>query len=354
MPATPRGRSRTASTSASPSKSNGRKQPARIALDISDDDDEQIVEKKPAKRGRPPKAAKKDVQTVEDDDEEDEEDEDEDDDDSVQAEDEYEVEAIRTHRPLKGAESWNMEYRIKWKGYDEADNTWEPETNLPRNMVDAYWKTQPSKSQPKKFEQVQKRKPRHDDDDLDEIEVVDDEEAEEEPHGKPASRGKNGRRASAPSSKNGSPAKKPRMSTSSRRRASPEEEEDEEDDEEEDSDDDGDARSKPKDENKQRAMDKVRSRFLDHYMSREDWEDCVDCIINMQRSEDDSRLQSWVQFEQSNSWTRAMKSIEMPEEANGRGPRLWVDNDIANERCPQKVIKFYQQHVRFSNPRLAR
>ncbi|CDR88506.1 uncharacterized protein SPSC_04333 [Sporisorium scitamineum] len=336
MPVTPRGRSRTASTSASPVKSNGRKQLAPIALDISDEEDEEVVEKKPAKKGHPSKG-KKELEVVDDED-----------DDSVQAEDEFEVEAVRSHRPLKGTESWNMEYLIKWKGWPESDNTWEPETNLPRGMVDEYWKTQPSKSQPKKFEQVQKRKSRHEDEE--EVEEV--EESEEEDDSKPSSRGKaeNGHRASAASSKNNSPAKKPRISAASRRRASSSSTDEDDDDDE---DDDADAR--PKADNKQRALEKVRVRFLDHYMERQkDWEKCVECIVNMQRSEDDSRLQSWVQFEQSKSWSRAMDSINMPEEADGRGPRLWVDNDIANERCPQKVIKFYEQHVRFSNPRLAR
>ena len=223
-----------------------------------------------------------------------------------------------------------MEYHIKWKGWDEKDNTWEPEKNIPESLITEYWKTQPSKSQPRKFEQNQKRKFAEDDSDL--IEVDDESDDEEAKRGK----AKNGGRASA--------AKKSRTSTSSRRRASSSSDEDEEED---------DSRSGLSAEDKQRALDKVRLRFLAFYMERDNWEDRVDSILNMQRSPDDSSLQSFVQFVENPSWNKAMQSIDMDKEASGIGPRLWVDNSVVNERCPQKVIKFYESHVRFSNPRLA-
>ncbi|EXJ95495.1 hypothetical protein A1O1_00617 [Capronia coronata CBS 617.96] len=50
------------------------------------------------------------------------EDEEEDD----EGEDEYVVEAIRSHRVYKG----QVQYYIKWLGYSDDDNTWEPEDNL--------------------------------------------------------------------------------------------------------------------------------------------------------------------------------------------------------------------------------
>ncbi len=46
--------------------------------------------------------------------------------DMIEGEVEYEVEAIRTHHY-----HWHkLQYLIKWKGYPESDNTWEPVDNV--------------------------------------------------------------------------------------------------------------------------------------------------------------------------------------------------------------------------------
>lgn len=88
MPVTPR--SRTASASASPFKSNGR-QNKKITIDSSDD--ETVEEKKP-RRGRA-SAAKETIEVVDDDEDDDEE----------EGDNEYEVEVIRGHRAKKGTEA---------------------------------------------------------------------------------------------------------------------------------------------------------------------------------------------------------------------------------------------------------
>ena len=46
--------------------------------------------------------------------------------DLIDGENKYKVEAILAHRK-RGRQ---IQYLIKWKGYDPSNNTWEPETNL--------------------------------------------------------------------------------------------------------------------------------------------------------------------------------------------------------------------------------
>ncbi len=44
----------------------------------------------------------------------------------IEGEAEYEVEAIQAHRYQR----CKLQYLIKWKGYPESDNTWEPADNV--------------------------------------------------------------------------------------------------------------------------------------------------------------------------------------------------------------------------------
>jgi hypothetical protein len=52
----------------------------------------------------------------------------------------YLVESIAKHRP--SSDGTSLEYEVKWKGWDEKDNTWEPEENMAKakEMVQQDWK----------------------------------------------------------------------------------------------------------------------------------------------------------------------------------------------------------------------
>jgi hypothetical protein len=53
---------------------------------------------------------------------------------------EYEVETILGHRK-KHSKGANLEYNIRWKGFDASYDTWEPEENLDcKAMLDEYHK----------------------------------------------------------------------------------------------------------------------------------------------------------------------------------------------------------------------
>ena len=52
----------------------------------------------------------------------------------------YIVESIANHRPSSNGTSWK--YEVKWEGWDQKDNTWEPEENMAKakEMVEQYGK----------------------------------------------------------------------------------------------------------------------------------------------------------------------------------------------------------------------
>jgi hypothetical protein len=62
--------------------------------------------------------------------------------DMIEGEEQYEVEAIRAHRHHRR----KLQYLIKWKGYPESDNTWEPVDNVQAPLlIRKYHETHPLK-----------------------------------------------------------------------------------------------------------------------------------------------------------------------------------------------------------------
>ena len=50
--------------------------------------------------------------------------------DIIEGEEEWEVEKILDSKIIKKGRKRCLEYFVKWKGYDEGSNSWEPEENL--------------------------------------------------------------------------------------------------------------------------------------------------------------------------------------------------------------------------------
>ncbi|CAO3681071.1 unnamed protein product [Rhizopus stolonifer] len=48
----------------------------------------------------------------------------------------YEVEKLLNHHLYEDGE---YEYLIKWKDYSDENNTWEAESNISENLIEAYW-----------------------------------------------------------------------------------------------------------------------------------------------------------------------------------------------------------------------
>lgn len=51
----------------------------------------------------------------------------------------YAIETILSHRERKVNRRKVTEYLVKWQGYDESHNSWEPESNVTEVAEKAYW-----------------------------------------------------------------------------------------------------------------------------------------------------------------------------------------------------------------------
>ena len=63
--------------------------------------------------------------------------------DLVHGEEEWEIEAIMAHKKTQ----CGIKYLVKWKGYPESENSWEPAENLEnaKDMVEDYHRAYPGR-----------------------------------------------------------------------------------------------------------------------------------------------------------------------------------------------------------------
>ncbi|KAE8227636.1 hypothetical protein CF326_g7463 [Tilletia indica] len=289
----------------------------------------------------------------------------EDDDDDDDDQDEYEIEAVRDHKYVGKGARRQIHYLIKWKGYPESDNTWEPEENTEnsKDAVDEYWKHHegepkadtkgkkrratedakpPTKSAPTSNKRARAEK---EEDEDDEIEILEPSEAKSyrASAAAPTTSRSSGRasmsvtasgrisRPNASSSATSASAydsvldpNKPRpwnaaelasydgvppsrsalaSGTTSGRAVGATSEELEA-------------------ERKERELRK-------EYAKIKDWDKIVDRVDTLERSEGDGYL-AFLLFRS--------------------GDRLCYPSVLANKRCPQRMLEFYEAHIRFKHP----
>ncbi|WVQ79703.1 hypothetical protein IAT38_001803 [Cryptococcus sp. DSM 104549] len=66
---------------------------------------------------------------------------------------------------------------------------------------------------------------------------------------------------------------------------------------------------------------------------------------------------SWEKYDKVSNWEPVVRSVDSVEAAAGSSLDVWmtmqggekirVSNSIANKRCPQKMIKFYEEHLKW-------
>ena len=71
---------------------------------------------------------------------------------SESEEEDYEVEKITGHRKQDG----EYVFKVRWKGYDKDQDTWEPQSNLDncQQAIDDYWARRNAEKEKKKLEEA--------------------------------------------------------------------------------------------------------------------------------------------------------------------------------------------------------
>ncbi|CAD6982649.1 unnamed protein product [Tilletia controversa] len=302
---------------------------------------------------------------------------DDDGDDDDEEQDEYEIEAVRDHKYTGKAPRRRLQYLIKWKGYPESDNTWEPEENTEnsKDAVDEYWNNNEHGELPKgrKRRAADDPKPASkpatsnkraradkEDDEDDEIELI------EAPDSKSRSSAAAASTAKAPTTTAASSRTSNRASvsvTASGRVSRPT----------------AAAASSAAsttsasqydsvlDPNKPRPWNAAelasydgappsRAASLASLANARAAASATAEELEIERMERDQRKK----YAGIKDWDRIVERVDTLERSEGdgylafllfkNGDRLCYPSVLANKRCPQRMLEFYEAHIRFKHP----
>jgi len=214
-------------------------------------------------------------------------------------EEEYTVEKILDVKVERGQKY----YLIKWEGYSSDDNTWENENDCDcKDLIEEFYRTRNEKQKNKKREKPAAKKEATKAD-----EIVDE---------------KNNKKRKSPDSTEQQKSKQRKSVSSETKRKS----------------------NEKIDVNKNKVDEKME--FYKYYvpegklpyskMSRDSWENLIDCIesieesdepINKKDKNDIIKLKVYVR------WKDGIRSVH--------------SNQVTNNKCPKKMIEFYENHIRF-------